>query len=407
MTAEELKRLHADYRTAVEATRKPESEEAAVKAADAMIDLRHRLDAALIETQEDHEDAQRAAAIEARERAAKIIGDIAPVSDLDPAEKARAEARDFMTGKTDKLVVPYGVPEYRTDATTIDTTIYGSYTFANPVWKTVEWHMNAQSGILKAKPTIINTPDTFAIMYIPKALTDPATTAHGEGATAVVTDPVLGRTTLGAQRYDGFFSVSDEMLATSELNFAGILGDFAGRACASQVATALASGTGAGTVPMGLMAFATATTTLGVTAAASTTFTFDELIALKLSVLPAYRMSPSCAWQFSSTAYVILAKMKNDEGNYLWQPSNIADEPDRLLGNPCFEEAGGDTVASTHHPVIYGDFSHYWIRYSGPGMVFDRDSSTAFTSFEQTFRYAVWIDADLGDLTAIHHMVMT
>jgi len=342
------------------------------------------------------------AAVEAREKAASMVADgsrAAAVPDQN------AEIRDFMQGKTNRLVIPYGVPEARTDQTTIDTTIYGSYTITNPVWKNVEWHMNAQSGILKAPPTIIRTPG-HEIMYIPKAYTDPVATAAAEGGAGTVRDPVMGRTTLGSQRYSDFFSVSDEMLRSSDLDWAGILGDFAGRALATKVASELASAAGTGTLPMGLMAHATATTTLGATAAAADTFTMDELLELKLSVLPGYRMSPNCAWMFSTTAYVILAQMKDDNGRYLFSPSINANEPDRLLGNACYEEASGDTVETTHHPVIYGDFSHYWVRFSGPGMVFDRDPSFAFTSFEQTFRYAVFMDADLGDTTAIHHLLM-
>ena len=45
MTAEELKALHAQYRQAVEATRKPESDEAYEKASADMLALRHQLDA--------------------------------------------------------------------------------------------------------------------------------------------------------------------------------------------------------------------------------------------------------------------------------------------------------------------------------------------------------------------------
>ena len=60
------------------------------------------------------------------------------------------------------------------------------------------------AGLLKTNPTQIRTPG-FEIMYIPKLVTDAVATAHAEGATATVSDPVLGRTTLGAQR---IFSIS-------------------------------------------------------------------------------------------------------------------------------------------------------------------------------------------------------
>ena len=399
----DLQRLLQDKHEAVRAYRDAADEDVRKAAWDGVHVASEALEAALVDRETAREDEARMAAVEAREKAARIVADTAHVPDV---PDFNAEVRDFMTGKTDRLIVPFGSgKEARTDQTTIDTTIYGSYTITNPVWQTVEWHMNAQSGILKAPPTIIRTPG-HEIMYIPKALTDPVATAAAEGAAGTVRDPVMGRTTLGAQRYGDFFSVSDELLRSSDLDWAGVLGDFAGRALASKVAADLASAAGTGTLPMGLMAHATATTVLGATAASATTFTFNDLVSLKLSVLPGYRMSRSCAWMFSTTAYVILAQMTDDNGRYLWSPSTVADEPDRLLGNPCYEEASGDTVHTAGHPVIYGDFSHYWVRFSGPGMVFDRDPSVAFTSFEQTFRYAIWVDADLGDLEAIHHLLM-
>jgi HK97 family phage major capsid protein len=399
----DLQRLLQDKHEAVRAYREATDEDVRTKAWDGVHVASEALEAALVDRETAREDEARMAAVEARDRAHSIVAASAPV--VDPQADMNAEVRDFMQGKTNKLVVPIGSGrEVRTDMTTIDTTIYGQYTVTNPIWQSVEMHMNAQSGLLKTKPTQIRTPG-YEIMYIPNLTTDAVATAHAEGATASVSDPVLGRTTLGAQRYDGFFSVADEMLASSDIDFASLLGDLAGRALATSVAAGLAAGAGTGTLPQGVFGKTTTTTVLGVTAAAVGTFTFDELISLKLSVLPGYRMSPSCAWLFSTTAYVILAKMKDDEGRYLWSPSTIADEPDRLLGNPCFEEASGEAVSTGTHPIVYGDFSHYWVRWSG-AMAFDRDPSVAFTHFEQTFRYGIWVDGDLGITDAIHHMIM-
>jgi HK97 family phage major capsid protein len=396
--APQLQALLQAKHEAVRAYREATDEDVRVKAWDGVHAASEALEAELVARESAREDEQRMAAIEARDAAAQKLQSITPVA---PADKGDVELRDFMTGKTSKLVVPIG--EQRTDQTTIDTTVYGKYTVTNPVWGGVEMHMNAQSGVLKAKPSIIHTPG-MEIMYIPKLTTDAAASATAEGTAATVSDPVLGRTTLGAQRYDGHFAVADELLASSDLNYAGLLGDLAGRAIATAVAAGIAAGAGTGTLPQGLFGKTTTTTTLGKTAASATTFTMDELIALKLSVDPGYRMSASCAWLFGTAAYVILASMKDDAGRYLWSPSTVASEPDRLMGNPCFEEASGETVATAQHPVVYGDFSHFWVRYSG-NMVFDRDPSFSFTSFEQTFRYAIWVDSDLGDTAAIKHLL--
>ncbi len=54
-------------------------------------------------------------------------------------------------------------------------------------------------------------------------------------------------------------------------------------------------------------------------------------------------------------------KLKDGNGNYIWQPSVRAGEPDMILNRPyrtsCYvpELAAGKTV------MAFGDFSYYWI----------------------------------------------
>ena len=96
----------------------------------------------------------------------------------------------------------------------------------------------------------------------------------------------------------------------------------------------------------------------GKTASAATSFTLDDLKALKLSVLPTWRANGS--WVFGTNAYALLDGLKDDNGQYLWQPSNIAGEANSLLGKPIYKDAGlPDITTGTKGAVIFGDVSQY------------------------------------------------
>jgi HK97 family phage major capsid protein len=293
--------------------------------------------------------------------------------------------------------------ESRTDIISTDaSTVYSSYLAPATTLARLHWHENAQSGVLKAGPTIIQTTD-YNKLYWPKFLTDAAASATPgtQGGAATVTNPVFSRAELDSWRIDGFFAVSNEMLRSSIMNFEAVLAEAAARAIATQVATYLAAGTGS-SQPQGLGG-ADTTTTAGKTAADDTSFTVDELIELKLSVLPQARMNGT--WLFGTSAYLALNLKKDGEGQYLLRPSANAGEPEMLLGNPIYEEAGYPAVTTGLIPVTFGDVSQFIVREVGP-VVFEASEEFAWSSFETTFRFAKWMDSELLDTAACKHLVM-
>ena len=293
--------------------------------------------------------------------------------------------------------------EKRTQILSTDAgTVYSSYLVPARTDRSLSWYEVAQSGILKAGPTIIHTPDDTPL-YLPKWTTDASATYHAEGSPATVTSPVLGEMLLNSARFDGFFSVSSEMIRSSILDIVPILQEGANRAISTAVATALASSAGTTIIPQGLTGTNT-TCIAGATASAATSFTFDNLVTLYHSLLPVYRMVAS--WTFGTNAFTLLAQLKDDNGQYLWKPNNVASEPDMLMGHPVFEEAGApDITTGTKGSVLCGDFSQYIIRYVGP-VVFEASEEFAFSTFQTTFRFAKWFDADLIQPTAIHYLLM-
>ena len=55
----------------------------------------------------------------------------------------------------------------------------------------------------------------------------------------------------------------------------------------------------------------------------------------------------------------IIRKLKDGNGNYMWQPSIKEGEPDRLLGYPIFTSAYAPLVEAGKPAIAFGDFSYY------------------------------------------------
>jgi HK97 family phage major capsid protein len=94
----------------------------------------------------------------------------------------------------------------------------------------------------------------------------------------------------------------------------------------------------------------------------TTAFTGDGLINAFYSLKAQYRNSPTCRWFFHRDGVLMAAKLKDGNGNYLWQPGLQAGEPDVILGKPVIEsEYAPNTFTTGRYAGLIGDLSFYWI----------------------------------------------
>lgn len=92
----------------------------------------------------------------------------------------------------------------------------------------------------------------------------------------------------------------------------------------------------------------------------TTEMTMNGLINAKYSLKGQYQQKAS--WLFHRDGVKQIAKMKDLEGQYIWQPSKIAGEPDTLLGMPVEQsEYAPNTFTTGLYVGLLGDFSYYWI----------------------------------------------
>ena len=95
------------------------------------------------------------------------------------------------------------------------------------------------------------------------------------------------------------------------------------------------------------------------TAASATAITADELIDLFYSLKAPYRRN--AAWVLNDSTIKAIRKLKDNQGQYLWQPSLTAGAPDLLLGKPVRTSAYMPAIAADAKTIAFGDFSYYWI----------------------------------------------
>lgn len=168
-------------------------------------------------------------------------------------------------------------------------------------------------------------------------------------------DATFGQKRLDAYVYDTeFVKFSMELAQDSIFNMEALLGALLGERLARIANRELTVGDGAGD-PNGV---ATASS-LGKTAAATAAITGDEIIDLLHSVNSAYRRSPKARFMFADTTLAAVRKLKDGQGNYLWQMGDVkTKQPGTLLGYPYSINDDMDSLAAAKKVMLFGDFSN-------------------------------------------------
>lgn len=88
--------------------------------------------------------------------------------------------------------------------------------------------------------------------------------------------------------------------------------------------------------------------------------TADSLIDMKYSLKEQYL--GNAEWVMHRDVVKAVAKLKGVDNQYLWQPSLMEGQPDRLLGHPVhMSEYAPDTLTTGNYAAVFGDFRYYWI----------------------------------------------
>ncbi len=170
-------------------------------------------------------------------------------------------------------------------------------------------------------------------------------------------DDSFGQVSIGAYKLGTMIKVSEELLNDSVFDLQSYITREFARRIGSREEEAFFTGNGTGK-PLGILA-ATGGAETGITAASATAVTADELIDLYYSLRSPYRRN--AVWTLNDSTVKAILKLKDGNGQYLWQPGITAGAPDMILGRPVRTSTYMPEIAAGAKTIAFGDFSYYWI----------------------------------------------
>ena len=169
-------------------------------------------------------------------------------------------------------------------------------------------------------------------------------------------DDSFGQVSIGAYKVATMLKVSDELLNDSVFDLEAYISKEFGRRIGTKEEEAFFTGDGKGK-PTGIFNAAGGASD-GVTTAAAG-ISFDDVMDLFYALKSPYRRK--AVWVLNDTTVKALRKLKDNNGNYIWQPSVQAGQPDMILNRPYHTSAYVPEVAAGAKVMAFGDFSYYWI----------------------------------------------
>lgn len=212
-------------------------------------------------------------------------------------------------------------------------------------------------------------------------------------------DVVFGQKSLDAYVFaTPFIRFSFELAQDSAFGVETLLGDLLGERLGRIANRRNTTGTGANQ-PNGVVT----ASSLGKTAAATAAITFDEVLDLEHSVDPAYRVSPKAAYMFNDNTLLVMRKLKDSEGRYIWQAGNVQQGvPATLNGRRYHINQHIESLAAAKKVMLFGDFGKYFVRKVGsPVIGVLRERFWPDLGIAGLIRF----DGELGDTAAIKHLV--
>ncbi len=205
-----------------------------------------------------------------------------------------------------------------------------------------------EENIMRTLGTTITTSGEHKINI---AATKPAAAWIEEGAAIQFSDATFGQKLLDAHKLHVAIKITDELLYDNAFNLENYIITQFGKALANAEEDAFLNGDGTGK-PKGLFQDAE----VGVTTSAAS-ITSDNIIELVYSLKRPYRKNASFIMNDQTIA--ALRKLKDNNNNFIWQPSYQAGEPDRLLGYTLHTSAFAPKQAAGAKAIAFGDFSYY------------------------------------------------
>ncbi|RYF07352.1 MAG: phage major capsid protein [Comamonadaceae bacterium] len=190
-------------------------------------------------------------------------------------------------------------------------------------------------------------------------------------------------------------AATQQLLDDSEINLEAWLANEVETEFAYQEGIAFLTGTGANDRPNGLLTYVTGGTNAAthpwgdiktVGSGAVGAVTADSLIDLIYALPDEY--TANARFVLNRTAQGVIRKLKDGQGNYLWQPSYVAGQPATIAGYPVTTVAGMPNIAANAVVALFGDFKRGYqiVDRTGVRVLRDPYTNKPFVQFYTTKR---------------------
>ena len=213
----------------------------------------------------------------------------------------------------------------------------------------------ADLNIMRSLAKVIQT--TSGDRKIPVVSTHGTASWLDEGKPYTESDEAFTQVTLSAYKLGTFLKISEELLNDAAFNVEQYLASEFARRIGAAEEEAFLIGDGNGK-PTGIFA-QTGGGETAVTTGKPTDISADELIDLHYSLRAPYRAR--AVWIMNDATVKTVRKLKDGNGQYLWQPALTAGTPDMILGRPVHTSTFAPEIKAGAKTVAFGDLGYYWI----------------------------------------------
>ena len=244
------------------------------------------------------------------------------------------------------------------DVLSVGVNTDGGYTVPDEFADSIVEGLKEENVIRRLATTINTNSGTFKI---PTAGDEAQATWLDESGTYTQTDVSFGQKTLSYHKLGAVIKATEELLNDSAFNIKDYIRRALIRSMGSAEEAAFINGTGVSPQtdrPTGVIAGASGNLTLGTAG----TIKGDDIINLIYSLGSPYRKK--AVFLTNDATLAAIRKLKDGNGVYMWQPALTQGEPDKLMGYPIETSPEYPTIgatAGTYVPMLFGDFSWYYI----------------------------------------------
>ena len=212
-----------------------------------------------------------------------------------------------------------------------------------------------EENIFRQLATIITT--SSGDRKIPVVATKGSASWVDEEGAIPEADDAFGQVSIGAYKLATIIKVSEELINDSAFNLEQYIAKEFGRRIGVKEEEAFFVGDGTGK-PTGIFN-ATGGAGVGVTTASASAITIDEIMDLFYALKSPYRKN--AVFITNDATVKSIRKLKDGNGQYLWQPSVTAGQPDTILNRPLKTSVYVPGIAAAAKTIAFGDFSYYWV----------------------------------------------